>query len=78
MQLCGSMIAMVAVTSKSSTEPLDQTDVRSGALKGAVRHCPGRPADYAFSPTFNSAGSKRTPHPPIPQYPSGFFARYCW
>jgi CubicO group peptidase (beta-lactamase class C family) len=19
-----------------------------------------------------------TPHPPIPQYPSGFFARYCW
>ena len=27
-------------------------------------------ADYAFSPTFNSAGSKRTPHPPIPQYPS--------
>jgi hypothetical protein len=34
--------------------------------------------DYAFSPTCNSADLKGTPHPPIPQYPSGFFARYCW
>jgi hypothetical protein len=34
--------------------------------------------DYAFSPTCNSATLKGTPHPPIPQYPSGFFARYCW
>ena len=33
---------------------------------------------YAFSPTCNSADSKGTPHPPIPQYPFGFFARYCW
>jgi hypothetical protein len=33
---------------------------------------------YAFSPTCNSAELKGTPHPPIPQYPSGFFARYCW
>jgi hypothetical protein len=34
--------------------------------------------DYAFSPTCNSATLKGTPQPPIPQYPSGFFARYCW
>ena len=33
---------------------------------------------HAFSPTCNSASLKGTPHPPIPQYPSGFFARYCW
>ena len=33
---------------------------------------------HAFSPTCNSATLKGTPHPPIPQYPSGFFARYCW
>src|SRR5437016_823904 len=30
------------------------------------------------SPTCNSADLKGTPRPPIPQYPSGFFARYCW
>jgi len=34
--------------------------------------------DQAFSPTADSADLKATPHPPIPQYPSGFFARYCW
>jgi hypothetical protein len=34
--------------------------------------------DYAFSATCNSATLKGTPHPPIPQYPSGFFAKYCW
>ena len=34
--------------------------------------------DHAFSPTCNSASLKGTPHPPIPQYPFGFFARYCW
>ena len=34
--------------------------------------------DYAFSPTCNSADLKGTPHPPIPQNPFGFFARYCW
>jgi hypothetical protein len=34
--------------------------------------------DDAFSPTRNSDDLKGTPHPPIPQYPSGFFARYCW
>jgi hypothetical protein len=38
----------------------------------------GDTSDYAFSPTCNSATLKGTPHPPIPQYPSGFFARYCW
>ena len=38
----------------------------------------GQSSDYAFSPTCNSADLKGTPHPPIPQYPSGFFARYCW
>jgi hypothetical protein len=26
----------------------------------------------------NSADLKGTPHPPISQYPFGFFARYCW
>ena len=35
-------------------------------------------SDYAFLPTCNSATLKGTPHPPIPQYPSGFLARYCW
>jgi hypothetical protein len=25
-----------------------------------------------------AANLKGTPQPPIPQYPSGFFARYCW
>jgi hypothetical protein len=42
-------------------------------------------AEYMFkgenpekAPTCNSAELKGTPHPPIPQYPSGFFARYCW
>ena len=34
--------------------------------------------DYAFSPAVTSANLKGTPHPPIPQYPFGFFARYCW
>jgi hypothetical protein len=34
--------------------------------------------DYAFSPTGNCADLKGTPQPPIPQYPLGFFARYCW
>jgi hypothetical protein len=34
--------------------------------------------DHAFSPTCNSASLMGTLHPPIPQYPSGFFARYCW
>ena len=38
----------------------------------------GKPSLYAFPPTCNSATLKGTPHPPIPQYPSGFFARYCW
>ena len=39
---------------------------------------PRRTFDYAFSPTCNSATLKVTLHPPMPQYPSGFFARYCW
>jgi hypothetical protein len=45
-----------------------------------VTYCrdPRRTVDYAFSPTCNSASLKGTPHPPIPQYPSAFFARYCW
>ena|SRR5215472_2044734 len=34
--------------------------------------------DYAFCRSYNSADLKGTPHPPIPQYPFGFFARYCW
>ena len=37
-----------------------------------------RTSSYAFSPTCNSASLKGTPQPPIPQYPFGFFARYCW
>jgi len=38
-----------------------------------------RPASaYAFSPIGNSAILKGTPHPPMPQYPLGFFASYCW
>ena len=42
------------------------------------RRNPRCSSDYAFSPTGNSADLKGTPHPPIPQYPFGFFARYCW
>jgi len=42
------------------------------------RQIPRRTSAYAFSPTCNSAGLKGTPQPPIPQYPSGFLARYCW
>jgi len=33
---------------------------------------------YAFSPTGICADLKGTPRPPIPQYPFGFSARYCW
>ena len=36
------------------------------------------PAPTPSPPACNSATLKGTPHPPIPQYPSGFFARYCW
>jgi len=43
-----------------------------------TRENPRLTSDYAFSPTCNSASLKGTPHPPIPQYPFGFFARYCW
>jgi len=31
--------------------------------------------DYAPTPT---PMGHTTPVPPIPQYPSGFFSRYCW
>jgi len=42
------------------------------------RRNPQRTVDCTFSPSSNSSDLKGTPHPPIPQYPSGFFARYCW
>ena len=48
------------------------------ANRATSRWNPRRNVDYAFSPTCNSATLKGTPQPPMPQYPSGFFARYCW
>ena len=57
----------------------------SGQKKGGVTRpfCwvhgsqdPRRTFDYAFSPT--AAILNGTPQPPIPQYPSGLFAKYCW
>ncbi len=72
--------------------PVDVYAVFSRRLPAEIRGSATLPADnplvprknplpvgnYAFSPTGNSASLKGTPHPPIPQYPFGFFARYCW
>ena len=44
----------------------------------SVSELQGDSSNYAFSPTRNSTDLKGTPHLPIPQYPFGFFARYCW
>jgi len=47
-------------------------ELRAGAPAGQCAlhdHCRG---------SRNSASLKGTPQPPIPQYPFGFFARYCW
>jgi len=59
----------------------------SAGIRGAFRQTaanyatscwnPPRGVGYAFSPTCNSASLKGTPRPPMPQYPSGFLARYC-
>jgi hypothetical protein len=54
----------------SKTIPSPPGETSKSAIAGS--------GDYAFAPTCNSATLKGTPHPPIPQYPSGFFARYCW
>ena len=68
----------------SADHALDFSAVTRGVLNEDVanrvtsRRNPRRTFDYAFSPTCNSAVLKGTPHPPIPQYPLGFFARYCW
>ena len=41
--------------------------------------CPLRPnLDLAGYPRASSETGHATPVPPIPQYPPGFFARYCW
>jgi hypothetical protein len=52
--------------------------MRPAANPVVQRQNPRLTDDHAFSPTGNSASLKGTPQPPIPQYPFGFFARYCW
>jgi hypothetical protein len=52
--------------------------IGSTSNRATSRRNPRCSFDYAFSPTCNSASLKGTPQPPIPQYPFGFFARYCW
>jgi hypothetical protein len=47
---------------------------QNDANRVTSRRNPRCSSDFAFSPTCNSATLKGTPHPPIPQYPSGFFA----
>jgi hypothetical protein len=41
--------------------------------------CPLRPkVGQAGYPSGNGEAGHETPVPPSPQYPPGFFARYCW
>jgi len=69
--------ASVDMTPDFSAEPR-RILAEDAANQRISRWNPRCSSDYAFSPTGNSAILKGTPHPPIPQYPFGFFARYCW
>lgn len=62
------------------TRPKLKADLRDGVYK--LEGCPG-PIVATVATTgrlivLTAQISSVTPHPPIPQYPSGFFARYCW